>query len=201
MLLSGAFVDPILSRREVQMSWSPRRLLASLLLILMPTIGGFASGCFGTFPLTRTVYEFNKDVSNNKFVQWLVFLGFVILPAYEAATLVDAIVLNSIEFWRENPPTTTEGDDESKARETVQLEDGRILEMTRVEGGVRARVMRGGRILRTYTFLERDQALVVRDGRGRRLGMARQVSDGVEVSVGARGDVMFHPAVMPGLVW
>ena len=183
------------------MSWSPRRFLASLLIVSMFAVGGVSTGCFGTFPLTRTVYDFNTDVSNNKFVQWLVFLGFIILPAYEVSAVVDAFVLNAVEFWRKNPPTTRDDDEETMARKRVPLEEGRMLEMTRLEDGLRARVLREGRVLRTYLFLERDGALVVRDGRGRRLGMARRGVGGVDISVDARRNLMFHPAVMPGLVW
>ncbi len=62
------------------------------------------SGCFGRFNLTRKVYNFNKSVSPDKWVQELVFLGFVVLPIYWFASLIDALIINSIEFWSGRNP-------------------------------------------------------------------------------------------------
>lgn len=62
------------------------------------------SGCFGGFNLTRKVYRFNKDVSPDKWVRELVFLGLVVLPVYGFASLIDALIINSIEFWSGRNP-------------------------------------------------------------------------------------------------
>jgi hypothetical protein len=56
-------------------------------------------GCFGGFNLTRKVYKFNKQVSNDKFIREIVFLVMLIVPIYELATLADALFFNLIEFW------------------------------------------------------------------------------------------------------
>lgn len=70
------------------------------------------TGCFGEFSLTRKVYEFNQNVGG-KFVNELVFLAFCIIPVYEAATFVDAVILNSIEFWTgSNPLSMAPGETE-----------------------------------------------------------------------------------------
>lgn len=66
------------------------------------------SGCFGGFNLTRKVWNFNKNVSPNKWVQELVFLALVIVPVYGFASLIDAIFINSIEFWTGENPVTVE---------------------------------------------------------------------------------------------
>lgn len=64
------------------------------------------AGCTGTFQLTRKVYEFQTQ-PEDKWVDEVLFLAFVIVPVYGASTLVDAVVFNSIEFWTgENPMTT-----------------------------------------------------------------------------------------------
>jgi len=66
------------------------------------------SGCFGSFNLTRKLYGFNKDVSKDKFVRELVFLGLNIVPIYGVAGLIDAVVANTVEFWTgENPISMT----------------------------------------------------------------------------------------------
>jgi hypothetical protein len=64
------------------------------------------SGCFGGFNLTRKVHRFNRDVSPDKWVQELVFLGLVIVPVYSFATLIDALIVNSIQFWTGRNPVT-----------------------------------------------------------------------------------------------
>ncbi len=47
----------------------------------------------------------------NKFVKELVFLGLVILPVYEISILVDAFILNTLEFWTgSNPMALKPGD-------------------------------------------------------------------------------------------
>jgi hypothetical protein len=67
-----------------------------------------SSGCFGSFNLTRQLYGWNKDVSKEKFVRELVFLGLNVVPVYGIATLIDAVVANTVEFWTgENPISMT----------------------------------------------------------------------------------------------
>jgi hypothetical protein len=63
-----------------------------------------SSACFGSFNLTRKVYEFNKSVSDDKFVRELVFLGLGVVQVYSIGAFIDAVIVNSIEFWTgENP--------------------------------------------------------------------------------------------------
>ena len=81
--------------------------------IIIALIGstGILSGCYGSFSLTSKLYNWNGQVSNQKFVNELVFLGLCILPAYELCTLGDALIFNSIEFWGgQNPITMKAGD-------------------------------------------------------------------------------------------
>ncbi|HVG61003.1 MAG TPA: DUF3332 family protein, partial [Hyalangium sp.] len=77
------------------------RLLAVMCLALFSVQ---VSGCFGKFALTRAIWEFNNNVSPNKFIKWLVFLVLVVVPVYGIGTLVDALVINSIEFWTGSNP-------------------------------------------------------------------------------------------------
>ncbi len=56
------------------------------------------SGCFGSFPLTNIIYDWNGGFGS-KWVRWLIFLGLIIIPVYEIALIVDALILNTIEFW------------------------------------------------------------------------------------------------------
>lgn len=74
----------------------------TIFLVLFTII---AVGCTGTFQLTKKVYEFQTS-PQDKWVDEIIFLAFVIVPVYGASTLVDAVVFNSIEFWTGDNPMT-----------------------------------------------------------------------------------------------
>lgn len=72
----------------------------ALALVMISLI---AVGCTGSFTLTRQVYDFQTKPAD-KWVDEVLFLAFVIVPVYGAATLVDAVVFNSLEFWTGQNP-------------------------------------------------------------------------------------------------
>ncbi len=83
-------------------------------------------GCFGEFKLTRKVYNWNKRVDEDKWIRWFVFLVITIIPIYGLATLIDAVVANSIEFWTgENPIMSDAG-----TQRVVTGPDGEVITMT-----------------------------------------------------------------------
>ena len=57
------------------------------------------SGCYGPFTLTKKVHHWNGQVSENKWVVEVVFLLCAWLPVYGIASLADAVIFNSVEFW------------------------------------------------------------------------------------------------------
>jgi hypothetical protein len=72
------------------------------------------TGCFGSFGLSKEVYKFNKGLGD-KFVQEAVFLALSICQVYSVTLFVDAIILNSIEFWTgSNPIAMEKGQTETK---------------------------------------------------------------------------------------
>ena len=71
----------------------PHRIAALLAAAMM------VSGCYGPFRLTRKVWSWNGQVSENKWVVEAVFLVCAWLPVYGIATAADAIIFNSVEFW------------------------------------------------------------------------------------------------------
>ena len=84
-------------------SWGPgRRAIATVALCAFLPVS--MVGCFGRFELVRKTYDFNKEVSSDKWIQWLVFLVITIIPVYGFSAFVDAIVLNSVEFWTGSNP-------------------------------------------------------------------------------------------------
>lgn len=96
-----------------------RALAAPCLAAFLPLA---TAGCFGGFHLTRNVYTFNKRVSNDRWVVWIVFLPLSFV--YGGASIFDALVFNSIEFWSGKNPIilaggrTFEGPNGERARVT-----------------------------------------------------------------------------------
>jgi hypothetical protein len=77
------------------------RALAALFLSFVAFTG---VGCLGSFSLTSGIADWNRKASEEKWVNELIFLGLVIIPVYGFAIIVDALLLNSIEFWSGDNP-------------------------------------------------------------------------------------------------
>ena len=82
-----------------------KNLKKTLLITLGAIILFIQTGCIGSFKLTQSVLHFNRAIAP-KIVSELVFLVFCIIPVYEIAIFVDAIVLNLVEFWTGTSPMT-----------------------------------------------------------------------------------------------
>ena len=98
-----------------------------------------SSACFGSFNLTRKVWTFNKNVSPDKWVQELVFLAFAAIPVYSIAAGLDALIINSIEFWTgENPVQVTKRTNTDDGRAFVQrtsvTESERVMVIEELQG-------------------------------------------------------------------
>ena len=103
---------------------------AAVLTLIAGALG--TTACFGSFNMTRKLYGFNKNVSKEKFVRELVFLGLNVVPVYTIAGAIDAIVANSIEFWTGTNPvsmsSTIRLDNTTTVQRYVMEKDGvRIL--------------------------------------------------------------------------
>ena len=97
-------------------------------LLLSATI--LLSSCIGSFGLTNKVKDWN-DSLGNKWVNELVFICMHIVPVYEVSIFVDAVVLNSIEFWTgENPMAANVGE-----TNIVKNTAGEDIQITTTENG------------------------------------------------------------------
>lgn len=96
-------------------------------LLLAATI--MLSSCIGSFRLTNKIKDWNSSVSN-KWVNEVIFLAFHIVPVYEIAMFVDALVLNSIEFWSGKSAAVKVGD-----TKVVKNSQGQDVEITAMENG------------------------------------------------------------------
>ncbi|MDR1198557.1 MAG: DUF3332 domain-containing protein [Prevotellaceae bacterium] len=59
------------------------------------------NSCIGSFKLTNQLIDWNKDVGS-KFANEVIFVAFHIIPIYEFCYLADWLVLNSVEFWKDD---------------------------------------------------------------------------------------------------
>jgi hypothetical protein len=80
-----------------------------------------AAGCYGSFNLTKKVYQWNGSMSD-KWVKELVFLGLNVIPVYEVSAGIDAIILNSIEFWTGSNPVAFNANSENGTTLTFNTE-------------------------------------------------------------------------------
>ncbi len=104
---------------------SIRLLSAALIVVFMVT----TIGCYGSFNLVKKVYKWNGTLGD-KWLNEVAFLALCIVPVYEIAGFVDAVVLNSLEFWTgKNPVTADHG------RSVIISKDGIALTVTATEEG------------------------------------------------------------------
>jgi hypothetical protein len=165
-----------------------KRLSSWLAVLLLGAVTVHSTGCFGSFALTHKLYGFNQGVSGNKFIRWLVFLGFVILPVYEVIILADGLVLNSIEFWTGERLASNTGDGTSPER-LVRLSDTDTLKLSRVAGTdvLRVELLREGQETRVRYFEPLDDGMAVRDDAGALVLAAHEREDGALVLTDAAG--------------
>jgi len=94
-------------------------VVASLLMLSV-------AGCFGNFALTRKVYTFHNGIAGNDFIGKVVkCLIFWIAGhfVYGFTTFVDAVILNTLEFWTgSNPLAMNEGETEIRYAEAEGVE-------------------------------------------------------------------------------
>ncbi len=156
----------------------------------------FSSGCYGPFYLTRKVWEFNGQVSDNKWIVEVVYLVCTFLPVYGIAGAADAIIFNSIEFWGGQNPMApgANADTTPKTKRIVrgnteavlthvpgpnggelvieQVEDGQVVSSLRMhrDGGQMVASGADGATLFTAETLT-DGRVQVRDAGGQQVAM------------------------------
>jgi len=165
------------------------RLLAVMCVALFSVQ---VSGCFGKFALTRAIWDFNNNVSPNKFIKWLVFLVLVVVPVYGIGTLVDALVINSIEFWTGSNPVESADAGGSPQERVVRLGPGDTLRLSREPGSdvMKVELEREGQATLVRYFEPLADGMAVRDDAGAVLLQAREQLDGAVTVTDAAGVAM-----------
>jgi hypothetical protein len=165
------------------------RLLAVMCIALFSVQ---VSGCFGKFALTRAIWDFNNNVSPNKFIKWLVFLVLVVVPVYGIGTLVDALVINSLEFWTGSNPVESADASGSPQERVVRLGPGDTLRLSREPGSdvMKVELEREGQPTLVRYFEPLEDGMAVRDDAGAVLLQAREQLDGAVTVTDAAGATM-----------
>lgn len=138
------------------------------------------TGCIGSFQLTRKLYTFNKNVSPDKWVQELVFLGLNVVPVYWLAAAGDALFANSVEFWTGTNPVvsarTVRPDGTALVQTGSTTADGKTMLIEEIKDGVTLSTT-------TITTHEREQSVTVvsrfKDGRTVSKTLTRQADGSV----------------------
>ncbi|KAB2922203.1 MAG: DUF3332 family protein [Bacteroidetes bacterium] len=161
----------------------------AVIVLLIAAMAVMSVGCYGSFTLTKKVYNWNGSMGD-KWTKELVFLVCVVVPVYEIAGTIDVLILNSIEFWTGQNPmnaSAVTGDGTSVAfnqktkemtisyagksfvianengRATVKQQDGTVIAY--VETGADGSLMlkdASGAVLTSYTQAEFDALLASR---------------------------------------
>jgi hypothetical protein len=139
-------------------------------LLLLVAVCPLCVQCYGSFPLTQAVYKVNKGVPTG-ILKTVVFWLFIIAPVYSGAMLVDALVLNLIEFWTGGAVTLGEASDEQgNTFRLAATEDERTAVLTMV---------RDGEVVGQLRFVRvSDELCEARDAEGRLVGMAVRTPTG-----------------------
>lgn len=161
------------------------------------------AGCYGPFQLTRKLYQWNAQ-AGDKWPQEFMFLVLTWVPVYGVATLADAIVFNSIEFWTGNNPVESAPSPKTKhvarhadsaALTYIPLSEGGDLFIKQFQQGKAAGSLHvqkrqsmavgldeDGHVLLSAQTLA-DGSILVRDGHGKQ--MASYSADQVEQMLGS----------------
>lgn len=144
--------------------------------------------CFGSFALTTKVYQFNRDVSSSFVVQEVVFLAFLIVPVYGVVGFVDAIILNTIEFFTGSNPVAMN----ERQSETIAMADGSTMTLTYTRKGVWIEQEHDGK--RTRHLLKNDvTGMQLLDESGLLIGATRRLDGGGFELVDGEGTVLAAP--------
>ena len=100
------------------------------------------SSCLGSYSAFNNLREWNEDVTNNKFMNNLIFWGLNIIPVYGLFFAGDTLIFNVIEFWSgDNPIAMNEGESQTE----VLAYKGNTYKMTATKNKFEINVIEGER--------------------------------------------------------
>ncbi len=152
------------------------RLVKVMTLVTLLSFAVGATGCYGSFNLLRTVYKFNGDIKAsddkkvNGVIQSLVMVVLWIVPVYGIATLADALVVNTVEFWTGKNPVKV--DAEPVIRTVERGENRYVQAFSRTAAGKEMRIehYRQGGLASTFVVRQEENSPTVTGDLSRRDG-------------------------------
>lgn len=169
-------------RRRGLFAWA-EGMCRKVIAVMVAACMALGAGCYGSFPLTHTVYTVNGRIEPSLFRQ-VAFWVLIILPVYEATALGDIVILNLIEFWTD---ADFEGFEASRKHGDLKfvMEEGPDKEKANVA------IRRDGKVLARATFVRiSDKVCEVRSPDGKLLGTAvRGKNGGVQLKT-AEGETV-----------
>lgn len=153
-----------------------RALRRSVVAVTLCAFVFASAGCFGSFRLVGKIYDINKGMGS-KVVQELVFLVFVILPVYEIASLADAIIFNTIEFWTGSNPLAMQP---GESQQRVVEKDGAKATITFRDQGRRMELLveRAHQAPQRFVLTTGEDGATLADAQGRVLAQSGLSSEG-----------------------
>ena len=102
-----------------------KMILAALAVLCIIGSSGCVSGSHG-FALTKKLYSWNKSL-DGKWTQELVFIVANIIPVYGISVWIDAVILNSIDFWTDSNPL---------ASKTIEVDGQKVVMTKQADGSI-----------------------------------------------------------------
>lgn len=170
-----------------------KRSLRATITVIVLVFSLIGTGCLGRFAAFNKLSEWNQKVTDNKFINEVIFLGLNIIPVYGIALLADAIVINSIEFWTGNNPMLTQVDHQK----VVQSGDVKVVQTFHQDQEVKAMVTEyyiQGRLEQKLTLSLRADSpefrgtVVTADGKMENFAIQAEDSKLLVTRFGANGD-------------
>lgn len=131
-------------------------LFVALAILFTSTI----SSCIGSFSAFNNLKDWNQEVTDNKFVNELVFLALNIIPVYGLFLVGDMIVFNLIEFWTGDNPIAMKDGEVQKQNITFK---GEVYEMTATKNKMTV-ANESGEIVSELIYDEETKTWLVADG-------------------------------------
>ena len=155
-----------------------------------------SSGCYGPFKLTKKLHAWNGQVGE-KWANEFVFLVLIWVPVYGLATLGDALIFNSIEFWTGENPIDKSAKADSDTKWVAQGQSKAKLSHAAGASGEQFSIEQydgGQRAASLHVRREGDRAVATND-RGEVLYRVETLPDGTMVARDADGkEVAKRPA-------
>lgn len=159
-------------------------------LLLLVALAPLTMSCYGNFPLTKFIYDFNGDIGDEftdgtgaDLIESIVMWIFVILPVYGLAMLADAVIFNLVEFWTGDAIELT----------SVTTDDGSTIALAPNEDGSEAvmTLTRNGDVKAQHRFVRiSDQLMELRSMKGELLGTMERDGSGTISFKNAEGETM-----------